>query len=284
LRRAGVPAGRFMHSPMPWRMSFLNLRTHKKILVVDGTLGFTGGINISDQNVLAGAPAKPVQDTHFRIEGPVVAQLVEAFARDWSFVADEELSGPAWFPPLEPRGTALARVVTAGPDEDLEKVEFAVLQAIACARRSIRLMTPYFLPEQQVVNALSLAAMRGVTVDVITPERSDHRLVDWALRANVGPLLRDGVRMWRSPPPFRHSKLLVVDGEWSLIGSSNWDMRSFRLNFELCVEVYDRALAAVLETMLAEYRQHRLELDELRARGLPRRLGDAGARLLLPYL
>jgi cardiolipin synthase len=284
LRRAGVPAGRFMHSPMPWRMSFLNLRTHKKILVVDGTLGFTGGINISDQNVLAGAPAKPVQDTHFRIEGPVVTQLVEAFARDWSFVADEELSGPAWFPPLETRGTALARVVTAGPDEDLEKVEFAVLQAIACARRSIRLMTPYFLPEQQVVNALSLAAMRGVTVDVITPERSDHRLVDWALRANVGPLLRDGVRMWRSPPPFRHSKLLVVDGEWSLIGSSNWDMRSFRLNFELCVEVYDRALAALLESLLAEYRQHPLELAELRARSLPRRLGDAGARLLLPYL
>jgi cardiolipin synthase len=284
LRRAGVPVGRFMHSPMPWRMSFLNLRTHKKILVVDGSIGFTGGINIADQNVLATQPRNPVQDTHFRIEGPVVAQLVDAFARDWSFLCDEDLDGDAWFPALAERGTAVARVITAGPDEDLEKVEFAVLQAIACARTSIRLMTPYFLPEQQLVNALSLAAMRGVAVEVITPERSDHRLIDWAMRANVGPLLTDGVTMWRSPPPFRHSKVLVVDGEWCLIGSSNWDMRSFRLNFELCVEVYDRELAAALEALLAANRRHRLEVAELQARSLPVQLGDAGARLLLPYL
>jgi cardiolipin synthase len=284
LRAAGVPVGRFMHSYMPWRMPFLNLRTHKKILVVDGRIGFTGGINVADQNLVATHPRDPVQDTHFRIEGPVVAQLVFAFGRDWAFVADEDLDGEIWFPPLDPVGSSVARVVTAGPDEDLEKVEFAVLQAIACSRDSIRIMTPYFLPDERLMTALSLAAMRGVDVQIVIPEKGNHRLLDWAVRANVSPLLRDGVRIWRCPPPFRHSKVMVVDGCWSLIGSSNWDMRSFRLNFELCVEVYDPKLSAALEALVKANQSRRLELKEISARNLPVRIRDAGARLLLPYL
>ena len=284
LRAAGVPAGRFMHSYLPWRMAFLNLRTHKKILVVDGRLGFTGGINIADQNIVATQPKDPVQDTHFRIEGPIIAQLVFAFARDWAFVADEDLDGEAWYPVLDQRGDSVARVVTAGPDEDLEKVEFAVLQSIACARDRIRIMTPYFLPDQRLITALSLAAIRGVDVKVIIPEKGNHRLLDWAVRANVGPLLNDGVEIWRCPSPFRHSKVMVVDGSWSLIGSSNWDMRSFRLNFELCVEVYDPALSAALEGFVEENKVRRLGLEEINDRNFPTRIRDAGARLLLPYL
>ena len=284
LRAARVPAGRFMHSYMPWRMPFLNLRTHKKILVVDGKIGFTGGINVADQNLMATHPKDPVQDTHFRIEGPILAQLVFAFARDWAFVTDEDLDGDNWFPSLDTRGDTLARVVTAGPDEDLEKVEFAVLQAIACSRDSIRVMTPYFLPDERLMTALSLAAMRGVDVQVVIPEKGNHRLLDWAVRANIGPLLKDGVKVWRCPPPFRHSKVMVVDGAWSLIGSSNWDMRSFRLNFELCVEAYDPKLSAALEALVAENKVKRLELEEINARNLVIRMRDAGARLLLPYL
>jgi cardiolipin synthase len=284
LRAAGVPVGRFMHSYMPWRMPFLNLRTHKKILVVDGRLGFTGGINVADQNLIATQPKDPVQDTHFRIEGPIVAQLVFAFARDWSFVADEDLDGDSWYPSLDARGESLARVVTAGPDEDLEKVEFAVLQAIACARDRIMIMTPYFLPDQRLMTALSLAAMRGVDVQVVIPEKGNHRLLDWAVRANIGPLLKDGVKVWLCPPPFRHSKVMVVDSDWSLIGSSNWDMRSFRLNFELCVEVYDPKLSGTLEALVAENKAKRLEIGEINARGFVTRIRDAGARLMLPYL
>jgi cardiolipin synthase A/B len=284
LRAAGVPVGRFMHSYMPWRMPFLNLRTHKKVLVVDGQLGFTGGINVADQNVIATQPKDPVQDTHFRIEGPVVTQLVFAFARDWAFVADEDLDGDAWYPALDTPGDSLARVVTAGPDEDLEKVEFAVLQSIACSRDRICIMTPYFLPDERLMTALSLAAMRGVDVQVVIPEKGNQRLVDWAVRANVGPLLKDGVKIWRCPPPFRHSKIMVVDGAWSLIGSSNWDMRSFRLNFELCVEVYDPKLSVALEALVTESKGRRLELAEIDGRSFPIRIRDAGARLLLPYL
>ena len=284
LRRNGVAAARFLHSPLPWRMPFLNLRSHRKILVVDGTVGFTGGMNVADENVTATHAPAPVQDTHFRLAGPVVAQLVEAFAIDWSFASGEDLDGEAWFPNLDPGTGAPARVVTSGPDQDIEKLEFAMLQAVSCARERVVIMTPYFLPDDRLAAALSLAAMRGVSVDVIVPTHSDHRLVDWAFRANVGPLLTDGVRVWRSPPPFRHSKIMTIDGDWTLVGSCNWDIRSFRLNFELCVEIYDPALAVSLEAFMATCRSSEVTREELDGRSLPAKLRDAGSRLLLPYL
>ncbi len=284
LRAGGVPAARFMHSSLPWRMPFLNLRTHKKVLLIDGQTGFTGGMNIAAENVLASAPRHPVRDTHFHVAGPVIGQLMEAFARDWSFVTGEELEGPAWFPPLAAAGRASARVVTSGPDADLEKIEFLVLEAIACARRSIRLATPYFLPDERLITTLSLAAMRGVTVDVIVPAKSNHTLVDWAARANVTPLLSEGGRVWLNDPPFDHSKILVVDGEWSMIGSANFDMRSFRLNFELSMEIYDTEFAAKLETLLDQRQNTRLTRQDLDARSIPIRLRDALARLAMPYL
>lgn len=284
LRRQGVPAARFMHSPLPWRMPFINLRNHKKVLVLDGRAGFTGGMNIADENVLATHPKVPVQDLHFRVAGPVVCQLVEAFAQDWEFATGETLDGDAWFPDIAFDPGRPARVIDAGPDEDLEKIEFAVLQAVSCAHTSIAVMTPYFLPDERLVTAVALAAMRGVAVDLVIPEQSNHRLVDWATRANIGPLLNAGVRIWRSPLPFHHAKLMVVDGQWSLIGSSNWDIRSFRLNFELCMEVYDQELATRLGAMMAQNYRHALTQEELDARKLPLRIRDAASRLMLPYL
>jgi cardiolipin synthase len=284
LHREGVAAARFMHSLLPWRMPFVNLRSHKKVLVVDGLIGFTGGMNIADENVMATQPKEPVQDLHFRIEGPVVSQLTEAFVRDWSFVTNEDLTGGIWSPAIPDRSGALARVIDSGPDGDLEKVEFAVLQAVSCARSSIAVMTPYFLPDERLVTALALAAMRGVAVDLVVPETGNHVLVDWATRANIGPLLSDGVRIWQSPPPFHHSKMMVVDREWCLIGSCNWDIRSFRLNFELCMEVYDAVLATTLTALMQHCRGRPLTQADLDSRPLPVRLRDAGARLMLPYL
>lgn len=284
LRAAGVPAGLFMHSALPWRMPFLNLRTHKKILIVDGRTAFTGGINISDANRVARDPPHPVRDTHFRLRGPVVEQLALAFAREWAFVTGEDLDGPRWFPPLSPAGATAARVVTSGPDADVRKIELVVLEAISCARRSIRLATPYFLPAEMVVNALCLAALRGIAVDVVIPGKSDHRFIDWASRAHFDPLLEAGVAIWLDAPPFDHSKLLVVDEAWCFVGSANWDMRSFRLNFELNVELYEPALAGELDAFIRAKRHKRLTRHDLRARALPVRLRDAAVRLLLPYL
>ncbi len=284
LGRTGVKVGRFMHSPLPWRMPFLNLRAHQKILLVDGSTGFTGGINIGAENVLAGQPRHPVRDTHFRLEGPVVGQLAEAFARDWSFVVGEDLADEEWAAPQPEVGLANARVITSGPDTEDQEIEFLLLAAIGCARHRIRIATPYFLPDERLVTALALAALRGVQVDIVVPERSNHRLVDWAMRAHAPPLLRHGCRVWLRPPPFSHSKLMTVDGDWCLIGSANWDARSFRLNFELTVEIYSAPLSAQLDRLMSTGQCRPLTIEMLNGRGLPVRLRDASARLLLPYL
>ena len=284
LRRAGVPVERFLHSPLPWRMPVLNLRSHKKLLVIDGRLAFTGGLNIADENVLGDQPRHPVQDLHFSFEGPVVAQLSEAFAADWLFITDEELSGDAWFPRLAACGNGAARAVISGPDQDVEKIEFMILEAIACARQSIKIMTPYFLPDDGLVTALALAAMRGIVVDIVMPERGDHPLLEWAVRAHIAPLVDAGCRMWSSPPPFNHAKLMTVDGDWCLIGSANWDTRSFRLNFELNMEVYHADLVGRIDTLMAARQSRRITAADLERRPLAIRLRDNAARLMLPYL
>jgi cardiolipin synthase A/B len=284
LTAAGVPAALFMHSALPWRMPFLNLRSHKKLLILDGRVAFTGGLNISHPNRVALKPEHPIRDTHFRLTGPVVEQLAAAFAADWAFVAGENLDGPPWFVDLEPDGPSVARAVTSGPDADVEKIEQVILQALACARRTVRFVTPYFLPDELVTGALAQAATRGITVDVVVPRVSDHPFIDWATRAHLDPLLRAGVRVWLDEPPFDHSKAMVVDDIWCFVGSANWDMRSFRLNFELNVEIIDAELAAELDRFIRGKMQARLSRENLAARALPVRLRDAGVRLLLPYL
>lgn len=284
LRAAGVTVERFMHTRVPWRMPFLNLRNHKKILVVDGRHAFTGGINITAENLVAAQPATAVRDVHFAVAGPVVAQMMEAFALDWLFASGEELGGPLWFPALAPAGTAGARVISSGPDHELERIGLAMIAACGVARRSIQVMTPYFLPDERFMAALSLAALRGVAVDIVVPEQADHRLLDWAMRAHLGPLIAAGARLWLAPPPFEHAKLMAVDGEWSLIGSANWDMRSLRLNFELNLAVTCADFAATIAAAIAAGQGKKLTLEALNARGMAERLRDSAARLLLPYL
>ena len=280
----GIPTARFMHTWIPWRMAFLNLRSHKKILVVDGQRAFIGGINIASDNVLAANPPHPIRDMHFDVTGPVVTQIAEAFATDWQFCTGERISGEAWFPRLQEAGTAAARVITSGPDQDVYKIEFAMLQAIGCALRSVKILTPYFLPDDRLMSALILAQMAGVTVDLVIPEAGDHPYLDWAMRAHIAPLLRAGGRIWRAPKPFEHSKLFVVDDGWSLIGSANWDMRSLRLNFELNMEVCCPEFGALVSAAIERRQGDPLTLAEINARSFPIRLRDNAARLMLPYL
>ncbi len=282
LRKAGVPVARFLHSYFPWRTPFLNLRNHRKLMVVDGRVAFTGGINLGVENLLADKPPHPVRDTHFRLEGPVVEQLVEVFADDWLFQTGEKLLSEDWFPSLEAVGSVVARAITSGPDEDLEQIEFVALHAISCARRSIRVVTPYFLPPDVLTTALGLAAMRGVEVDVVVPEQSNHTVLDWARRVPLRTLAEAGCRIWLLPPPFDHSKLMTIDDTWSLIGSANWDTRSFRLNFELNVEIQDAEFARRLAALTQAGRQ--LTLKEIDGDPLLLRLRNSAARLLQPYI
>jgi len=284
LQRGGVKVARFLHSWLPWRTAFLNLRNHKKILVVDGQRGFIGGLNISAHNLKACEPRSAVRDMHFEVRGPVVEQITEAFVIDWEFATGEELRGLTWFPQSPPCGPVLARVVTSGPDQDIEKIEFMFLQAIGSAQRSIKIITPYFLPDERLVAALELAAMRGVDVDIVIPENSDHKIMDWAVMAHIAPLLIAGVRIWRAPQPFEHSKLMTIDGGWSLVGSANWDQRSLRLNFELNMEVYDHDFSALLSEKIAARQGTEVTLKWLYQRPFLVRLRNRAVRLLLPYL
>jgi cardiolipin synthase len=286
LRDLGVPAARFLHTHLPWRMPFLNLRNHRKILCVDGRIGFTGGINIGAENLRNYDPRHAVRDTHFRFEGPVVEQFVEAFAEDWWFTVEEELEGDAWFPELGPGpGHVAARVITSGPDEDFEKIEFVVLHAISCAQKSIRILTPYFLPHDGLITALELAAMRGVQVDIVVPSNTDLSLIDWARRSQIKPLVEaQGCHVFLAPPPFEHSKLMLIDDVWALVGSANWDARSFRLNFELNVEVRDADLTRRIGEIISRRRGPELTSDQFKNYPFIKELRDNAARLLLPYL
>ena len=288
LNRAGVRCAKFLPASLftPWRVATINLRDHRKVMVVDGQTAFTGGMNIRHGNVLADHPANPVQDLHFRIEGPVVSQLQDSFANDWAFTTGEILDGEAWFPELKGDGAVIARVITDGPDADLEKARWTLLAALAEAQTSAQILTPYFLPDQGLVTELSLAALRGVRVDILLPSKNNLPYVHWASRAMWWQLLQRGCHIWLTPPPFDHSKLMVVDGHWVLLGSANWDARSLRLNFELNVECYGRELAYALEAVIEQklHGAHEVTLAEVDARTIPGKLRDAAARLFSPFL
>jgi cardiolipin synthase len=286
LRRHKVPVALFLPVMVPRSFAHINLRNHCKVMVVDGRVGFTGGMNIRPDCVLADEPRYPTRDAHFRVEGPIVAQLQAVFARDWRFTTGEDLEGGRWFPPLDRAGDVAARGITDGPDEDMDRMPWLFLSALAMARRSIRIVTPYFLPSDTLVHAMHLAARRGVEVDVILPEQVNLPVVGSAMRAQYLQVLRHGVRIWLTPPPFDHSKLFVVDGAWSSIGSSNWDPRSLRLNFEFNLECYDDTLAAQLEARISHLKASArpVQRDELEGRALLARLRDGTARLFQPYL
>ncbi|HZO14717.1 MAG TPA: phospholipase D-like domain-containing protein, partial [Polyangiaceae bacterium] len=286
LRREGVPVRRFLPMlPTRW-MTYFNLRNHRKIVVVDGSVGFAGGMNIRHGHWLSREPRHPVQDLHFRIEGPVVAHLTEIFAEDWEFTTGEVLEGDMWFPQLSAVGDTKARGIADGPDENFERIRWTMLGALACARRSVRLITPYFLPDTSLITALALASLRGVEVDIVLPARGNLRIVEWASWAQLWQVLERGCRVWLTPPPFDHTKLFVVDESWVLIGSANWDPRSLRLNFEFGLECYGAELAERMSQLCREKmaKARRLTLDEVEERSLPVRLRDGLARLLTPYL
>jgi cardiolipin synthase len=286
LRSRGVVVARFGRTLFPWRLAYTNLRNHRKVLVVDGRVGFTGGMNIRAGHVLAHGSRDATQDLHFRIDGPVVGHLMQVFADDWLFTSRERLSGDAWFSALTPAGSVFARGIVDGPDEDFEKAYLVRLGAIACAQHSIRIVTPYFVPDARLISALTVAAMRGVRVDIVLPAVNNLALVHWAATAQLWQVLLRGCRVWYTPPPFDHSKMFLVDDGWALIGSSNWDARSLRLNFEFEVECYDerfaRDMAMLVEQKLASARE--VTAAMLNARSLPVRLRDGIARLAAPYL
>jgi cardiolipin synthase len=288
LRHEKIRCARFLPSSLfaPWRVATINLRNHRKVLAIDGRLAFTGGMNIRHGNVINSKPKSPVQDLHFSVEGPAVEPLQEAFANDWAFTTREVLSGDKWFPELKETGNVIARVITDGPDADFEKLRWTLLGALAEAQTSVQIVTPYFLPDIALITALKLAALRGVRVDIILPAKNNLPFVQWASRAMWWQVLERGCHIWLTSGPFDHSKLMIVDGHWVLLGSANWDARSLRLNFELNVECYGREFAQQMEKVIEGKLRgaHEVTFAEVDSRSLPIKLRDAVMRLFTPFL
>jgi cardiolipin synthase A/B len=286
MKRSGLTAARFLHTWLPWRMPFLNMRNHRKVLVVDGSVAFIGGINIGAENCDTPSGKRTVQDVHFQVTGPAACIVMDAFARDWTFTTEENLDQDCWWPKLEARGPIFARGLQSGPDADIYKIELLLGAAINLAQKRIRIVTPYFLPDARLQFALQQAGLRGVHVEIVIPACSDQRLMDWAMRGHLRFFRYIRADIFVTPPPFDHTKLCTVDGEWSLIGSSNWDARSFRLNFEFDLEIIDRDFTAkqdgLIDQRIASGR--RITPDMLAAEPLWLRLRNAAARLLMPYL
>jgi len=286
MRAGGVTAARFLHTWLPWRMPFLNMRNHRKFLVVDGATAFVGGINVGRENCRSVVGDKAIKDVHFRVTGPVVRVVMEAFAHDWSFTTSETLDEDCWWPKLEKTGAVFARGLRAGPDADIYKLELILGAALTLARKRIRIVTPYFLPDARLQFAIQQAGLRGVEVEIVLPARSDQRVMDWAMRGHLRFFRHIKAKIIATPAPFDHSKLCTVDGEWSLIGSSNWDARSFRLNFEFDLECADRDLTARIDAVIdAKIAPGSILTADMMAAGpVWLRLRNAAARLLMPYL
>ncbi len=279
----GIRVERFL----PLRQGiYMNLRNHRKVLVVDGHLAYTGGMNIGGRHVAEQAGDAVSRDVHFSVAGPVVAGLQQVFLEDWYFVTGELLDDVRYFPQIPPAGHALARPIGDGPDKEYHTLHWIIMGALSCATRTVQIMTPYFIPDRSLVSALVTTALRGVEVTLVLPAKNNLPFVHWATRAYLWELLQQGIRVFYQPPPFAHTKLFIVDGLWSMIGSANLDPRSLRLNFELNLEVYDRELAGTLSRHFAATvaTSRQVSLAEMDGRPLPEKVRDATAKLFSPYL
>ena len=263
-----------------WRPR-LNLRNHRKIVVVDGSIGFTGGINISDTANEA-LRRDAFHDLHLRMDGEAVRWLQLAFAEDWVYASGHAPKEAALWPELTP-GTIRTQVLPAGPDSPWETIHRVMLAALHQGRQRVWLATPYFVPGEAARMALSSAALRGLDVRLLVPVRSDSRLVSAAARSYFDELMAAGVRVFEYPWML-HSKALLVDSDTCVLGSSNFDNRSFRLNFELCVLFEDSGVATALEAILVADMAHACEVIGPRQLRFWPRVGEASARLLSPLL
>ncbi|HEY2418161.1 MAG TPA: phospholipase D-like domain-containing protein [Steroidobacteraceae bacterium] len=282
LRRAHVDAARFLPPRLfPPNLS-LNCRNHRKLLLVDDGVAFMGGMNLGGREA-RGSTGRRMTDIDFCIRGPVIAQLAATFAGDWEFACGERLASAA---SPAPAGDSSCRVLTGGPDEDVDKLLLILLSAIAVAQRQILVMTPYFIPPAELVAALQGAALRGVEVVVVIPQHSNLRYIDWATLHWLPTLVARGVRVHLAKPPFSHAKLFVVDGEYAHIGSVNLDTRSLRLNFEIAVEVFDATMCAQLAEYIGRAQKAApvLTMADLNRVHLLARIRNSLCWLVSPYL
>lgn len=284
LKAARLPYRKFMPLKLIPPSFSLNLRTHRKLLITDRKLVFAGGMNIGDRQLVDGPSPHRASDLHFLLAGPVVTNCVELFAEDWAFSSGAALQ--ADLPASTWNGTAEARLISDGPDETLDSLLLVIMGVIARAKKRVWIMSPYFLPEPKFQAALCTAALAGVDIKIMIPQDNNWPVVQWALQHSMGALLNCGIGIFQRPPPFAHSKCLLVDDNYVLVGSANLDPRSLRLNFELGIEIFDQAINRQLADHFSEVLSscRPWNIQRLQARGTLARLRDATAALFSPYL
>ncbi len=290
MRAEGIEAYSFLHVKFPRFTSKVNYRNHRKIGVIDGRVGFIGGMNVADRYVLGiergNGERERWRDTHFRIEGSGVAGLQASFLSDWSATTKQAVGGPAYFPAPERLTDNVMQIVPSGPLGKWRTLLQAVEYAVSRAAQRVWIETPYYLPSETLNAALQEAALAGIDVRLMLPERSDSRVVDLASHSYLDDMMQAGVKIAFYTPGFLHSKLLLIDDDLAVVGSANMDFRSFEHNFEVNAFVYDRAfnarLAAIYETDLGDCR--RVTPGDWFRRPRTRRWAESFMRIFSPLL
>lgn len=288
LKKFGVKTTRFLPTISFTKIRFINLRNHRKILCIDGEVAYIGGMNISQNNLVKTAQ-HPIDDVQFKVTGPVIDQISRVFKEDWFFATNELIQFPqsqANSQIKTDQHSVVARVLQDGPDEDHNKIHWTLINALVCAQTHIKIMTPYFIPDQSLMVSLHAAALRGVNIEIIVPKRSNILFVDWVMEANFARIMQHGIKIYLNNRPFDHSKVVIIDDLWSFIGSTNWDARSLEFNFEINLECFDKALNAELTEFFKIKKQDSTQVDASEMHNLPiyKKIRNNMFRLFSPYL
>lgn len=253
MSKAGIKVRCFQPVVFPWLTNKINYRNHRKIIVVDGLIAFTGGINIADRYMVRRGKNGMWRDTHLKLEGESVGMLQTIFATDWYFLNKKEtLSSEKFFPRTRITQESPVQIASSGPDSDWAAIMQAFFSAITHARKHIYISSPYFLPNQAILTALKVAALSGIDVRVMIPSRSDSKIVYWATRSYISELMEAGIKVYFYRKGFNHSKVIMIDSQFSSVGTANMDVRSFEDNFEVSAIMYDPKIAVELEQYFLE--------------------------------
>jgi cardiolipin synthase len=285
LRKAGIQISGFLpFSLLPQRIN-LNFRNHRKIIVVDGETAFTGGTNLG-REYLGNPGDHQWRDFSIQLWGPVCLQLEEVFREDWKFTTSEDLSDSKYFPSPQKSGSARIQVIDSGPDTFFRSLHRAIFWGITSATKQVSMMTPYFIPDSSLLTALEVAALRGIDLKLVLPQKNDQKLVRMASRSYYSELLKSGVKIYEFEPKILHAKLITIDDNFTLIGSGNMDIRSFRLNFEITLLIQDQEVTYQAQQLFNNDLEKSVNISSgnFSKRGLLAEMVENGCRILAPIL
>jgi len=287
LTKAGGKVAAFFPSRIPYLNFRVNYRNHRKLAIIDGEIGYIGGINVGDEYMGLIERFGYWRDTHLKLKGSAVRQMQARFLMDWNLASGEGLEdSESFFPPPVNEGTVGAQIVASGPDQALEQIRNMYIKMIHHAKESVWIETPYFIPDESLLNAIQMAALSGVDVRIIIPGIPDHQMVYWATHSYMGDLLPLGVKCYLYQNGFLHAKTLIVDGKIATVGTANFDIRSFKLNFEVNAILYDRGEAEKLQSIFEEDLKHSEEwtYEAYLKRPRSHKFRESVTRLLSPIL